>query len=163
MKCRRIFQSLSTLAIPELVQVADALLAPVRLGICLPAQPFSLLSSTLDATQASEDLFTVEPLSMQRPSTPSSVEEVSTQELRPTVQRVRNPRHSRRRPAVTIPRATQEQSGGPVEGAPVEGEEVEVFITVGSHFLSAEKVTKLTWNRTTGPYFKTFTTSTLHI
>lgn len=128
MKCRRIFQSLSTLAIPELVQVADALLAPVRLGICLPAQPFSLLSSTLDATQASEDLFTVEPLSMHRPSTPSSVEEVSTQELRPSVQRVRNPRHSRRRPTVTLPRATQEQSGIPVEGAPVEGEEVEVVI-----------------------------------
>lgn len=127
MKCRRIFQSLSTLAIPELVQVADALLAPVRLGICLPAQPFSLLSSTLDATQASEDLFTVEPLSMQRSSTPSSVEEVSTQELRPSALRVRNPRHSRRRPAVTLPRATQEQSV-PVEGAPVEGEEVEVFI-----------------------------------
>lgn len=122
MKCRRIFQSLSTLAIPELVQVADALLAPVRLGICLPAQPFSLLSSTLEATQASEDLFTVEPLSM-RPSTPSSVEDVSTQE-RPSVQRVRNPRH-RRRQVVTIPRA-QEQSTVPVEGPAVEGEEVEI-------------------------------------
>ena len=122
MKCRRIFQSLSTLAIPELVQVADALLAPVRLGICLPAQSFSLLSSTLEATQASEDLFTVEPLSM-RPATPSSVEEVSLQE-RPSVHRVRNPRH-RRRQVVTIPRA-QGQTGVPVEGMAVEGEEVEV-------------------------------------
>lgn len=121
MKCQRIFQCLSTIAIPELVQVADAILAPVRLGICRPAQPFSLLSSTLEATQASEDLFTVEPLPM-RPSTPSSVEEASTQE-RPSVQRVRNQRHRRRQ--VTIPRA-QEQSAVPVEGPVVDGEEVEV-------------------------------------
>lgn len=124
MKCRRIFQSLPTLAIPELVQVADALLAPVRLGICLPAQPFSLLSSTLEATQASEELFTVEPLS-KRPSTISSVEEVSSQE-RPSVHRVRSQRH-RRRQVVPVPRA-QEQSTVPVEGTGVEGEEVEVTL-----------------------------------
>ena len=124
MKCRRIFQSLATFAIPELVQVADALLAPVRLGICLPAQPFSLLSSTLEATQASEDLFTVEPLSM-RPSTPSSIEEVPSQE-RPSVHRVRNPRH-RRRQVGTIARA-QGQNTAPVEAAAVEGEDVEVTV-----------------------------------
>lgn len=127
MKCQRIFRCLSTIAIPELVQVADAILAPVRLGICRPAQPFSLLSSTLEATQASEDLFTVEPLPM-RPSTPSSVEEASIQE-RPSVQRVRNQRH-RRRQVVTIPRA-QEQSAVPVEGpAVVDGEEVEVTVVI---------------------------------
>ncbi|KAK2568064.1 E3 ubiquitin-protein ligase UBR5 [Acropora cervicornis] len=122
MKCRRVFQSLSSLAIPELVKVADALLAPVRLGICLPAQPFSLLSSTLEATQSSEDLFTVEPLSM-RTSTPSSVEEMPSQE-RPSVQRARNQRH-RRRPVGSIPRA-QGQNAAPVEGTGAEGEEVEV-------------------------------------
>lgn len=120
-KCQRIFQCLSTIAIPELVQVADAILAPVRLGICRPAQPFSLLSSTLEATQASEDLFTVEPLPM-RPSTPS-VEEAATQE-RPSIHRVRTQRH-RRRQTVTIPRV-QEQSAVPVEGPAVDGEEVEV-------------------------------------
>ena len=125
MKCQRIFQCLSTIAIPELVQVADAILAPVRLGICRPAQPFSLLSSTLEATQASEDLFTVEPLPM-RPSTPSSVEEAATQE-RPSVQRVRNQRH-RRRQVVTLPRAAQEQSAVAVEGPAVDGEEVEVAV-----------------------------------
>ena len=124
MKCRRVFQSLSSLAIPELVKVADALLAPVRLGICLPAQPFSLLSSTLEATQSSEDLFTVEPLSM-RTSTPSSVEEMPSQE-RPSVQRARNQRH-RRRPVGSIPRA-QGQNAAPVEGTGAEGEEVEVTI-----------------------------------
>ena len=122
MKCRRVFQSLSTLVIPELVQVADALLAPVRLGICLPAQPFSLLSSTLEATQSSEDLFTVEPLSMRSP-TPSSVEELPPQE-RPNVQRARNQRHKRRQ-VVTISRA-QGQSSAQVEGPVNEGEEVEV-------------------------------------
>ncbi|XP_068706016.1 E3 ubiquitin-protein ligase UBR5-like [Montipora foliosa] len=122
MKCRRVFQSLSTLVIPELVQVADALLAPVRLGICLPAQPFSLLSSTLEATQSSEDLFTVEPLSMRSP-TPSSVEELPPQE-RPNVQRARNQRHKRRQ-VVTISRA-QGQNSAQVEGTVNEGEEVEV-------------------------------------
>ena len=127
MKCQRIFQCLSTIAIPELVQVADAILAPVRLGICRPAQPFSLLSSTLEATQASEDLFTVEPLPM-RPSTPSSVEEAATHE-RPSVQRVRNQRH-RRRQAVTLPRAAQEQSAVAVEGPAVDGEEVEVTLII---------------------------------
>ena len=126
MKCQRIFQCLSTIAIPELVQVADAILAPVRLGICRPAQPFSLLSSTLEATQASEDLFTVEPLPT-RPSTPSSVEEAASQE-RPSVQRVRNQRH-RRRQVVTIPSA-QEQSAVAVEGPAVDGEEVEVTLII---------------------------------
>lgn len=126
MKCQRIFQCLSTIAIPELVQVADAILAPVRLGICRPAQPFSLLSSTLEATQASEDLFTVEPLPM-RPSTPSSVEEASTQE-RPSAHRVRSQRH-RRRQTVTISRA-QEQSSVAVEGPSVDGEEVEVMVII---------------------------------
>lgn len=125
MKCQRIFQCLSTIAIPELVQVADAILAPVRLGICRPAQPFSLLSSTLEATQASEDLFTVEPLPM-RPSTPS-VEEASTQE-RPSAHRARSQRH-RRRQAVTIPRA-QEPSAVAVEGPAVDGEEVEVMVLI---------------------------------
>lgn len=134
-KCQRIFQCLSTIAIPELVQVADAILAPVRLGICRPAQPFSLLSSTLEATQASEDLFTVEPLPM-RPSTPS-VEEAATQE-RPSIHRVRTQRH-RRRQTVTIPRV-QEQSAVPVEGPAVDGEEVEVTVSCVTLLLNSEEI-----------------------
>ena len=94
----------------------------MRLGICRPAQPFSLLSSTLEATQASEDLFTVEPLPM-RPSTPSSVEEAAATQERPSVQRLRNQRH-RRRQVVTLARAAQEQSTVAVEGPAVDGEEV---------------------------------------
>lgn len=62
-----------------------------------------------------------------RPSTPSSVEEASSQE-RPSTHRVRSQRH-RRRQAVTIPRA-QEQSAVAVEGPAVDGEEVEVTVII---------------------------------
>jgi E3 ubiquitin-protein ligase EDD1 len=57
---RRVFTSLLKFAIEELVEIADALIAPVRLGVVRPTAPFQLSSSTnnLDA----DDLFSVEPL-----------------------------------------------------------------------------------------------------
>lgn len=94
-KCRRVFQTLCTIAIPELIQTADALLAPVRLGVCRPAQPFSLATTTSEATHITEELFTVEPLPL-RPSTPSSVEEFPHPE-RPPTRRGRSHRSRRRR------------------------------------------------------------------
>ena len=116
-KCRLVFQSLNTIAISELVQTADSLLAPVRLGVCRPAQPFSMVSSTIEATQASEELFSVEPLPL-RPSTPSSVEEAPTQERHHSHRR--SQRHRRRQAHI----APQGQGRAPATGA--EGEEVEV-------------------------------------
>lgn len=57
---RRVFTSLLKFAIEELVEIADALIAPVRMGVVRPTAPFQLSSSTnnLDA----DDLFSVEPL-----------------------------------------------------------------------------------------------------
>lgn len=57
---KRVFNSLLKFAIEELVEIADALIAPVRLGVVRPTAPFQLSSSanSLDV----DDLFSVEPL-----------------------------------------------------------------------------------------------------
>jgi E3 ubiquitin-protein ligase EDD1 len=51
MKCKRVFQALINIAIEELCETADALIAPVRLGVARPTAPFSLVSSNIDAIQ----------------------------------------------------------------------------------------------------------------
>ncbi|XP_075147167.1 E3 ubiquitin-protein ligase hyd isoform X2 [Haematobia irritans] len=63
--CVKVFQTLHKLAIEELCEVSEALIAPVRLGVVRPTAPF-LSSSNIDN---SDDLFSVEPLA------PSSVAE----------------------------------------------------------------------------------------
>ncbi|XP_059219991.1 E3 ubiquitin-protein ligase hyd isoform X2 [Stomoxys calcitrans] len=63
--CVKVFQTLHKLAIEELCEVSEALIAPVRLGVVRPTAPF-LSSSNLDN---SDDLFSVDPLA------PSSVAE----------------------------------------------------------------------------------------
>lgn len=57
--CRRVFQMLIKISIEELIETADALIAPVRMGVMRPTAPFSLTSSTTDSA---DDLFSVEPL-----------------------------------------------------------------------------------------------------
>jgi E3 ubiquitin-protein ligase EDD1 len=61
-KCRKIFQSLSKLSIEELCESADAIMAPVRLGVARPTAPFSLATSANDILNGSEELFLVDPL-----------------------------------------------------------------------------------------------------
>ncbi|XP_054724980.1 E3 ubiquitin-protein ligase UBR5-like isoform X2 [Uloborus diversus] len=61
-KCRRVFQALITLAVEELCETADALIAPVRYGVARPTASFSLVSSSNDAVHGSEELFAVDPL-----------------------------------------------------------------------------------------------------
>lgn len=77
-KCRKVFQSLLTIAIPELVHIANSLIAPVRLGVCRPAGPFSYLISDnttgSDEPNIGEELFNIEPM-RRRSSTPSLVAE----------------------------------------------------------------------------------------
>ena len=46
MKCRRVFQALINIAIEELCETADALIAPVRMGVARPTQHFSPVSPT---------------------------------------------------------------------------------------------------------------------
>ncbi|XP_037871964.1 E3 ubiquitin-protein ligase hyd isoform X5 [Bombyx mori] len=62
-RCRRVFAALVALSVEELVEAADALLAPVRLGVVRPTAPFPLATTYVDLVNGSEDLFGVEPLS----------------------------------------------------------------------------------------------------
>ena len=53
MKCKRVFQALINIAIEELCETANSLVAPVRLGVARPTASFSLVSSNIDAVQVS--------------------------------------------------------------------------------------------------------------
>ena len=57
MKCRRVFQALINIAIEELCETADALIAPVRMGVARPTAPFSLVASNIEAIQVLSSLF----------------------------------------------------------------------------------------------------------
>lgn len=52
-KCKRTFKALLRLSVEELCETADALIAPVRLGVARPTAPFALASSHLDVIQVS--------------------------------------------------------------------------------------------------------------
>lgn len=45
---RKVFSSLHKYAVEELVEIADALIAPVRMGVVRPTMPFSLSSNNMD-------------------------------------------------------------------------------------------------------------------
>ncbi|XP_010781626.1 E3 ubiquitin-protein ligase UBR5-like [Notothenia coriiceps] len=75
-KCRRVFQALLPYAVEELCNVAESLIVPVRMGIARPTAPFTLASTSIDAVQGSEELFSVEPLPP-RPSPDQSSRSVS--------------------------------------------------------------------------------------
>lgn len=57
--CRRVFQTLIKISIEELIETADALIVPVRMGVVRPTAPFSISSLSTDNP---DDLFSVEPL-----------------------------------------------------------------------------------------------------
>uniref|UniRef100_A0A336LUN3 HECT-type E3 ubiquitin transferase n=1 Tax=Culicoides sonorensis TaxID=179676 RepID=A0A336LUN3_CULSO len=59
---RKVFNALHKYAIEELVEIADALIAPVRMGVVRPTMPFSLSSSNMDPLSNADELFSVEPL-----------------------------------------------------------------------------------------------------
>uniref|UniRef100_UPI00398F2B03 E3 ubiquitin-protein ligase UBR5 isoform X3 n=1 Tax=Pristiophorus japonicus TaxID=55135 RepID=UPI00398F2B03 len=71
-KCKRVFQALLPYAVEELCNVAESLIVPVRMGIARPTAPFTLASTSLDAMQGSEELFSVEPLPPRQSSDQSS-------------------------------------------------------------------------------------------
>jgi E3 ubiquitin-protein ligase EDD1 len=52
-KCKRVFQALIKLAVEELCETADSLIAPVRLGVARPSAPFTLASTTIDVINVS--------------------------------------------------------------------------------------------------------------
>lgn len=59
---RRVFSSLHKYAIEELVEIADALIAPVRMGVVRPTMPFSIPSNSIDSLSNADELFSVEPM-----------------------------------------------------------------------------------------------------
>ena len=81
LKCKKVFTSLNVLAAKELASMADALFAPVRLGVVYPSSPFSLVALPSDVSQATEDLFSIPPLpSRQQDSNFSHVQRVRFEE-----------------------------------------------------------------------------------
>ena len=52
-KCKRAFQALINIAVEELCEVANSLIAPVRLGAARPTATFPLVSANVDAVQVS--------------------------------------------------------------------------------------------------------------
>ncbi|XP_076647638.1 E3 ubiquitin-protein ligase hyd isoform X1 [Halictus rubicundus] len=78
MKCRKVFKALIKLAVEELCETADSLIAPVRLGVARPTAPFTLTNSAIEVINGSEELFSIEPLIPQSG--------VSSQALDPTLQ-----------------------------------------------------------------------------
>lgn len=86
-KCKRAFQALISIAIEELCEIANSLIAPVRMGVARPTAPFNQLSASIEAIQeqveqsrknsqrqrnqwGSEEIFSVDPL----PPRPSSAD-----------------------------------------------------------------------------------------
>ena len=61
-RCKRVFQALINISIEELCETANALLAPVRLGVARPTAPFSIPSSGTDSLSAMDDIFNVDPM-----------------------------------------------------------------------------------------------------
>ncbi|KAJ8353856.1 hypothetical protein SKAU_G00214230 [Synaphobranchus kaupii] len=90
-KCRRVFQALLPYAVEELCNVAESLIVPVRMGVARPTAPFTLASTSIDAVQGSEELFSVEPLPP-RPSPDQSSS--SSQSTFSYIMRNPPPRHS---------------------------------------------------------------------
>ncbi|QQP50782.1 Uncharacterized protein FKW44_011906, partial [Caligus rogercresseyi] len=60
-RCKRVFQALINIAVEELCETANALLAPVRFGVARPTAPFSLSPGSNEFVSA-EEIFSVEPL-----------------------------------------------------------------------------------------------------
>lgn len=75
-RCRKVFQALLPIAAEELAEIAEALISPVRLGVPRPTAPFSLVNSMAEATQASEEIFAVDPVVLPRAS--SNIDNIET-------------------------------------------------------------------------------------
>ncbi|KAK7812681.1 hypothetical protein U0070_016151 [Myodes glareolus] len=89
-KCKRVFQALLPYAVEELCNVAESLIVPVRMGIARPTAPFTLASTSIDAMQGSEELFSVEPLPPRpSPDQPSSSSQSQSSYI------IRNPQQRR--------------------------------------------------------------------
>ena len=55
LRCKRVFKALIHQSIPELCEIAESLIAPVRMGVARPTQHFLPLNSHTDAIQVSKN------------------------------------------------------------------------------------------------------------
>ncbi|XP_022088728.1 E3 ubiquitin-protein ligase UBR5-like isoform X2 [Acanthaster planci] len=78
LRCKRVFQALIHQSVGELCEIAESLIAPVRMGITRPTAPFALFSSHADAVQGSEELFFAEPLPRQNSSRSEAMSSIGT-------------------------------------------------------------------------------------
>ncbi|XP_033640318.1 E3 ubiquitin-protein ligase UBR5-like isoform X2 [Asterias rubens] len=81
LRCKRVFQALIHQSVGELCEVAESLIAPVRMGITRPTAPFPLFSSHTDAVQGSEELFFSEPLPRQSSFRSESVSNMGSRSM----------------------------------------------------------------------------------
>ncbi|OWA51736.1 E3 ubiquitin-protein ligase UBR5 [Hypsibius exemplaris] len=65
-KIRDVFRKLPMSSVVELCEAAEALLAPVRLGVARSTAGFTALSAASEATRGSDDLLSMEPLAERR-------------------------------------------------------------------------------------------------
>ncbi|XP_071854621.1 E3 ubiquitin-protein ligase UBR5-like isoform X3 [Apostichopus japonicus] len=61
-RCQKVFQALIHHSIIALSEIAESLIAPVRMGVVRPTSPFPLFSNQSDAVMGSEELFFSDPL-----------------------------------------------------------------------------------------------------
>ena len=66
-KCKRVFQALISIAIEELCETADSLIAPVRNGVAKPTAPFTPAMSQVDAITVSFNNHTTLPKVQTKP------------------------------------------------------------------------------------------------
>ncbi|PIK38864.1 putative E3 ubiquitin-protein ligase UBR5, partial [Apostichopus japonicus] len=66
-RCQKVFQALIHHSIIALSEIAESLIAPVRMGVVRPTSPFPLFSNQSDAVMGSEELFFSDPLPYVRP------------------------------------------------------------------------------------------------
>lgn len=65
-KIRKIFRQLPFFSVLELCETAEALIAPVRLGIARPSATFVPMPAYAEAPRGSDELFNVEPMAERR-------------------------------------------------------------------------------------------------
>lgn len=108
MRCKRVFTSLNVIAVKELACIADAVFAPVRLGVVYPSAPFTLLSFVSDASLACDDLFSVLPLPSRTGTENSRVHHVRFENAPP--EREEEPSQSDRAEEIEMDMLTQEEN-----------------------------------------------------
>lgn len=56
-KCRKVFRSMMKISIEELCEIADSIIAPVRLGVARPTAPFTLATSVNEIINVSTSYY----------------------------------------------------------------------------------------------------------